>query len=146
MSWCGVQYVLKNSGQKCLSGSMAVNKPLLMMGNREVSLRYVKLHKNWTENEWQQVWWSHQSKFKFFLFKSSSLCMQHINSESLQPSIKHIGGSVMVSAAFQSVMLEILIIFMDLWTRKSTIRLWSKSDCQCFYFSPANNHMALQMQ
>lgn len=46
MSWCGVQYVLKNSGQKCLSGSMAVNKPLLMMGNREVSLRYVKLHKN----------------------------------------------------------------------------------------------------
>ena len=44
-----------------LHGRVAVKKPFLSKGNREKRLRYAKWHKNWTENQWQQVLWRDES-------------------------------------------------------------------------------------
>ena len=44
-----------------LQGRVAVKKPFLWKGNNEKRLRYAKWHKEWTENQWQQVWWRDES-------------------------------------------------------------------------------------
>lgn len=48
--------------------------------------RYAKLHKDSTEDQQQQVWWSHESKFEQVI----NMCRKG------QERLKHSGDSVMV--------------------------------------------------
>ena len=94
---CTTRRSLIRSG---LKGRVAAKKPFLRKGNRQKRLVYAKNHKNWTENQWQKVLWSDESKFEIFGSNRRQYVRrragERYNSECLQPSVKHGGGSVMV--------------------------------------------------
>lgn len=68
-------------------GRVPVKKPFLKQENRNERLRYAKLHENWTENKWQQVLWSDQSKTYILDLFKLSICTKVFRKESLQPSV-----------------------------------------------------------
>lgn len=67
----------------------------------EKRLRYAKLHKTWTKNQWQQVWWSGES----------------LNLQQYVPNS-------WFGAAFQKAVLGNLSKLMEVWIQKS-LWFWS---------------------
>lgn len=78
-----------------LSGRVAVKKSFLMKGNREKRLRYAKLHKNQTEDQWEQILQHNESKFEIFNSNHHQYIWRRsregYNSECQQLSVQH-GG------------------------------------------------------
>ncbi|MGH0150415.1 UNVERIFIED_CONTAM: hypothetical protein FKN15_017649 [Acipenser sinensis] len=49
-----------------LHGRLAAKKPYLRRGNKAKRLNYVRKHRNWGAEKWQQVLWTDESKFEIF--------------------------------------------------------------------------------
>lgn len=83
-----------------LRGCVAIKKPLLRKGNRQKRKQYAMDHKNWTENDWNQVLWTDESRFEIFGSKRRQYVRRRpgeaYKSSCLNPTIKHGGGSINV--------------------------------------------------
>lgn len=49
-----------------LLGRVAIKKPLLSKKNRLSRLKFAKSHLSWTQEKWNTVLWSDESKFNLF--------------------------------------------------------------------------------
>ena len=89
-----------------LNRLVASTKPLIRKGNREKRLKYAKTHKDWNEDQREQMLCSDESKFELFGSNRRQYVRRRVgeryNNESLQPLVKHGGGSVMVWACISA--------------------------------------------
>ena len=49
-----------------LNGRISRRKPLLLLRHKQQRLQWIKEHRDWTEDMWSKVVWSHESKFNLF--------------------------------------------------------------------------------
>lgn len=87
-----------------LYGRVAVQKPLLRPQNKKKRLQWAKEHKNWTIDDFKNVFWTDESKFEIFGSKRRTYVRRSVNKKMLPacitPTVKHGGGSVMVWGGF----------------------------------------------
>lgn len=87
-----------------LYGRVAAKKPLLRSVNKKKRLLWAKLHKNWSEKDWERVLWTDESKFQLF-GQNRRVFVRRQNGERANegcvvPTVKHGGGSVMIWGCF----------------------------------------------
>jgi transposase len=70
-------------------------KPLLSAKHRKARLNFAKKYRNWTVKDWEQVFFSDETKFNCWRRRGELLQNYHV-----VPTIKHGGGSNMVWACF----------------------------------------------
>lgn len=92
-----IRNVLKASG---LKAKHKVKKPAISMKNQKKRLDFAKKHQNWTVNDWKQVIWSDETKINRFGSDGRLWCWKSkgegLSDRTVQPTVKHGGGSVMV--------------------------------------------------
>jgi hypothetical protein len=85
-------------------GRICVKKPLLRPNNKERRLEWAKAHENWTKDDWFQVLWSDEKKIELFNSKRRTHCRRKVGkplrADTIQPTVKHGGGSIMVWGCF----------------------------------------------
>lgn len=63
-------------------------------------LIYAKAHKDWSDDQWKTGLWSDKSKFEIFKSNRKQYVRKRVGErwriDSLQPSVKHVGESVLV--------------------------------------------------
>lgn len=103
LSLTTVKRRLRHAG---LFGRVAVRKPLLRPQNKQKRLEWAKKHKDWTEEDFNRVLWSDESKFEVFGTKRRVFVRRSAEQKMLPdcmvPTVKHGGGSVMVWGCFSS--------------------------------------------
>ena len=87
-----------------LRGCVAAKKPKLTIGHKKNRLEWAKTHKNWTTAQWENVFWSDESKFQIFgsnrrVFVRRSK-EERASETCTVPTVKHGGGNVMVWGCF----------------------------------------------
>lgn len=87
-----------------LHGRVAVRKPLLRRGNRLKRLQWARTHADWAAEQWRQVLWTDESKFKVFGQKRRTFVRRSKDEKMLRacilPTVKHAGGSIQVWGCF----------------------------------------------
>lgn len=87
-----------------LNGRISTKKPLLRRGNRKKRLEWAHAHKDWTVEDWKQVLWTDESKFEIFGQKRRIYVRrgpsEKMHPDTVTPTVKHGGGSVMVWGCF----------------------------------------------
>lgn len=85
-------------------GRVAIKKPLLRPVNKLKRLEFALKHKDWTIEQWKNVFWTDESKFELFGNKRRQYVRRKVGESHLQqcvaPSFKYGGGSVMVWGGF----------------------------------------------
>ncbi|GBM82991.1 Transposable element Tcb1 transposase [Araneus ventricosus] len=49
-----------------LNGRRLVKKPMISTKDRKARVEWAKVHKDWTKKEWEDVFWSDESKYTLF--------------------------------------------------------------------------------
>lgn len=79
-----------------LKGRRARKKPLLSKKNIAKRLKWARDHEAWTNNDWNKILWSDESKFCIFGNNGSKFVWRRpgeaLKNECLQPTVKHGGG------------------------------------------------------
>jgi transposase len=87
-----------------LFGRMASRKPLLREANKLKRLAFAEKYQHWTAADWAKVLWSDEKKFELFNSKRRLYVRRKIReplrNDTIQPTVKHGGGSVMVWGCF----------------------------------------------
>ncbi|PIO54236.1 transposase [Teladorsagia circumcincta] len=87
-----------------LNGRRPAKKPLIRFKNRKARVEFACRHLHWTSSDWSKVLFSGESKFN--LFGSDGIkyvrrpSVERFNPRYIKATVKHNGGSVMVSGAF----------------------------------------------
>jgi len=91
------QNVLKASG---LQAKHKVKKPAISAKNQKKRLEFAKKHQHWTVEDWKRVIWSDETKVNRFGVDGRTWCWKSkgegLSERTVQPTVKHSGGSVMV--------------------------------------------------
>lgn len=99
-----VSTVKRRLNEVGLRGCVATKKPLLRKGNAKKSLDWATLHRNWSKEDWGNVFWSDESKFELFGTKRRIFVRRKTNEkfsfDCVVPTIKHGGGSVLMWGCF----------------------------------------------
>uniref|UniRef100_A0A8R1ICG9 HTH_Tnp_Tc3_2 domain-containing protein n=1 Tax=Caenorhabditis japonica TaxID=281687 RepID=A0A8R1ICG9_CAEJA len=94
---------LNNAG---MFGRRPVKKPYICDRNRAARVAWARAHLNWTQSQWERVFWSDESKFLLFGLDGISYAKRPVgtrfNSKYQTPTVKHDGGNVMVWSCFSS--------------------------------------------
>jgi transposase len=87
-----------------LDGCVCSRKPLLTVKNKMKRLLWAYQHRNWTPEQWKRVLWSDEKKFELFNSKRRQTCRrrkgEQLRSDTIQPTVKHGGGSAMFWGCF----------------------------------------------
>ena len=97
ISVCTVQEQLSDIG---LKGQVHHLVPYLMPRHHCLRLKWAKDHVDWTQEDWDKVWFSDESKFKLFGSDGHQWCRTRPGEEyldrNMKQTVKHGGGNVMV--------------------------------------------------
>ena len=84
-------------------GKVAIRKPLLSQTNVSKRLEWCLAHRNWSLEQWKSVIFSDESSFSLFPTSGRVYVWRQpkeaFDSDCLQPTVKHGGGSVMIWGA-----------------------------------------------
>ena len=84
-------------------GRAVIRKTLLFTINIQQRLKWCINHKGWSTDQWKQVIFSDESSFSLFLNAGRDYVWRQpsesCNPDCLLPTVKHVGGSIMVWAA-----------------------------------------------
>ena len=83
---------------------MAVRKPLLRWQNKKKRLVWAMKHRQWTTENWKNVFWANESKFEIFGSSRRVFVCHRVGErmvpQFVTPTVKHGGGSVMICGSF----------------------------------------------
>ena len=85
--YVNIRYEEKTQWSWPIYGRIAVKKPLLREQTNIKRLQWVKVHKDWTIEQWNKVLSSDQSSKSFFQMRGS-ICGEELTKE-LQPPVSH---------------------------------------------------------
>lgn len=81
-------------------------KPLLTRKHRRDRLEWAKLHRDWSEEQWNNVLWSDEASFTLFPRPGNTYVRrqpgEEMNEDCLVPTVKHGGGKIMVWGCFHA--------------------------------------------
>jgi transposase len=101
LSACTVRKRLVSFG---LFGRMASRKPLLRDANKIKRLAFAEKYQHWTPADWSKVLWSDEKKIELFNTKRRKYVRRKLReplrNDTIQPTVKHGGGSLMVWDCF----------------------------------------------
>lgn len=92
-----IRNALKSYG---LQAKHKVKKPAISVKNQKKRLEFAKKHQHWTIDDWNRVIWSDETKVNRFGSDGRLWCWkskgEKLSDRTIQPTIKHGGGSIMV--------------------------------------------------
>jgi hypothetical protein len=105
-------------------GRVCVKKPLLRPINKVRRLEWAKTHQAWKKEQWLRVLWSDEKKFELYNSKRRLYCRRKVGEplrpDTVQPTVKHGGGSVMFWVVSVGYELEIYTKLLGLWNKTNT--------------------------
>ena len=109
IKWCPRNASLNVHSEEVTPGcwpsrQIGKEKAISETGQEEKRLRWAKEHRHWTEEDWKRVLWTDESKLEVFGSHWRTFVRRRTSEkmleECLTPSVKHVGGNVMVWACF----------------------------------------------
>jgi transposase len=103
VSNCRISYYLRKNG---LLGRVCSRKPLLRPANKAARLAFALEHKDKPLEFWMKTLWTDEKKFELFNSKRRQYCRrkqgESLRDDTIQPTVKHGGGSVMFWGCFMA--------------------------------------------
>lgn len=78
--------------------------------NLKKRLQWTRMHNQWTLEDWNQVFWTDESRCEVFGSKWTTLSTEIMKTGCLTPSLKHGGGNLMIRGCFGRVMCKASLI------------------------------------
>ena len=96
-----IRYYLRKNG---LHGRICCRKPLLRPANKVKRYDWARKYRHKPLAFWREVLWSDETKFELFNSKRRQVCRrkkgESLREDTIQPTVKHGGGSVMMWGCF----------------------------------------------